>query len=318
MRFLHVEIRSAKRSSLSYGPAAIARIPVTQPFPHGVVNGPDSVTSVVLRALSRTPDPRLRALMESLVRHLHAFVREARPTPQEFEDAVDFVVRLGKASDAKKNEVILASDLLGVSTLVMLLDEAGAGGTDPALLGPFWRANAPECKAGDSIARDGRGDPLEVSGRVTDPQGHPVADAIVDVWQASPVGLYENQDESQPEHNLRGRFRTDAHGRYRFRTVKPAGYPVPTDGPCGEMLRAQQRHPWRPAHIHFMVSRAGYRTLVTQVFDNTDASIESDAVFGVTPALSGDFLRQADGTYRLEYDFTLTPGESRIPRPPLP
>ncbi len=216
--------------------------------------------------------------------------------------------------------MILASDLLGLSTLVVTLNNPeGAGKTDAALLGPFWRAASPECAAGDSIARDSRsGELLVVAGRVTDPAARPVEDAVVDVWQASPVGLYENQDPQQPDHNLRGRFRTDARGKFHFRTVKPAGYPVPTDGPCGELLRAQERHPFRPAHIHFMISREGYRTLVTQVFDNADAAIESDAVFGVTPALSGDFARQRDGTFHLEYDFVLQPGERRIPRPPLP
>jgi catechol 1,2-dioxygenase len=293
---------------------------VIEPFRHGVVDGADSVTGIVLRAMSRTSDPRLKELMANLVRHLHAFVKESRPTEEEFEVAVDFLVRLGQASGPEKNEVILASDLLGLSTLVVTINNPEGGGkTDAALLGPFWRANSPLSSPGESIARDARGgDPLAVSGRVTDPSGKPVEGAMVDVWQASPVGLYENQDPEQPEHNLRGRFETDAQGRFHFRSVKPAGYPVPVDGPCGELLRAQQRHPYRPAHIHFMISREGYRTLVTQVFDNADAAIESDVVFGVTPALSGNFLRQPDGTYRLDYDFVLQPGERRIPRPPLP
>jgi catechol 1,2-dioxygenase len=153
---------------------------------------------------------------------------------------------------------------------------------------------------------------------VRDTAGGPVAGALVDVWQASPVGLYENQDPRQPEHNLRGRFETDPSGRFHFITVMPSGYPVPVDGPCGELLRAQGRHPYRPAHIHFMISREGYRTLVTQVFDNADASIASDVVFGVTPRLAGEFRTQPDGTRRLEYDFVLQQGTRRIPRPPLP
>ena len=293
---------------------------MTQPFPHGVVDGPDSVTAVVLKAMSRTPDARLREVMESLVRHLHEFVRETRLTEEEFERAVDFLVRLGQASGAEKNEVILASDLLGLSTLVVSLQGARAsGGTDAALLGPFWRGESPACRLGDDIARDGGGGrKLAVSGHVRDTAGRSIAGAVVDVWQASPVGLYENQDQNQPEHNLRGRFETDAAGRFHFRTVKPSGYPVPTDGPCGELLRAQARHPYRPAHIHFMISREGYRTLVTQVFDNADAAIESDVVFGVTPRLAGDFRAQPDGSYALNYDFVLQSGTRRIPRPPLP
>ena len=293
---------------------------MTKPFPHGVVNGPDSVTDIVLEAMSRTPDPRLREIMASLVRHLHAFLREAKLSEEEFETGLDFLVRLGQASGPEKNEVILASDLLGLSTLAVLLANArGQGETDAALLGPFWRAGSPVCESGESIARDGgAGDPLEVTGGVVDLEGRPVAGAVVDVWQASPVGLYENQDAEQPEHNLRGRFQTDADGRFHFRTVRPAGYPVPTDGPCGELLRAQDRHPYRPAHIHFMVSREGYRTLVTQVFANDDDCIASDVVFGVTPALSGNFSKGADGLNHLDYRFVLQPGERRIPRPPLP
>jgi catechol 1,2-dioxygenase len=292
----------------------------TKPIPHGVITDSDSITGIVQKAMSRTPDPRLKEVMSILVRHLHAFLREARPTEEEYEVAVDFLVRLGQATGEKKNEGILASDLLGMSTLVVMLnDPEGTGKTDAALLGPFWRAASPECAPGESIARDTKGgDPLAVSGHVFDTSGRPVESAIVDVWQASPVGLYENQDPEQPDHNLRGRFRTDAKGGFNFRTVKPKGYPVPTDGPCGELLRAQDRHPYRPAHIHFMISREGYRTLITQVFDSTDESIESDVVFGVTHALSGNYVRQADGTYRLDYDFTLQPGELRIPKPPIP
>jgi len=290
----------------------------TRPFPHGVVNGADSVTPIVMKAMSRTSDPRLKEITESLVRHLHAFVREVRPTAGEFERGVDFLVRLGHASGPEKNEVILLSDLLGISTLVVMLDEErSAGATDPALLGPFWRAESPRCKPGESIARDGVGEPLSVSGRVLDLQRRPIPGVLVDVWQASPVGLYENQDPKQPDRNLRGLFETDSEGRFHFRTVRPKGYPVPMDGPCGELLRAQDRHPWRPAHIHFMLSRDGYKTLVTQVFDNADGAIESDVVFGVTPSLAGRFERAPDGGLRLDYDFVMQPGTRRIPRPPI-
>jgi len=294
---------------------------VTKPIAHGVVDGPDSVTEVVLKAMSRTPDARLREVMESLVRHLHAFLREARPTEQEFETGLDFLRRIGEACGSEKNEAILLSDLLGASTLVVALEKQRRGGvgTDPALLGPFWRAQSPRCRPGDSIARDARGgEPLEMSGRVMDAEGKPIAGALVDVWQASPVGLYENQDPGQPDRNLRGLFETDAEGRYRLRTVRPAGYPVPTDGPCGELLRAQDRHPWRPAHIHFMISHEGYATLVTQVFDNADGGIESDVVFGVTPALAARFERGPDGMLSLEYDFVLRRGTRRIPAAPIP
>ena len=214
----------------------------------------ESLLPLVLHAMSRTPDERLRQLMAGLATHLHQFVLETRVTEAEFESAVAFLVGIGQATGETKNEVILASDLLGVSTLVALLNNppnpngAGTPESHAALLGPFWRQHAPRCAADDNIAREGTaGLPLQVSGTVFDAQGQPLAGALVDVWQASPVGLYENQDDSQPDMNLRGCFTTDAQGRYRLRSVHPAGYPVPTDGPCGELLRAQLRHPYRPA-----------------------------------------------------------------------
>ncbi len=284
------------------------------------MNGADSVTAIVLKAMSRTPDPRLREIMASLVKYLHAFVREARPTEEEFEQGLDFLMRVGKASGAEKNEMILLSDLLGLSTLVTMINNAeGRGETDPALLGPFYRAQSPRYASGANISLDERGgEPLAVRGRVTDIGGKPVAGAQVDVWQASPVGLYENQDPKQPDRNLRGLFETGVDGRFDLRSVRPAGYPVPTDGPCGEMLRAQDRHPYRPAHIHFMISKDGYKTLVTQVFANDDDAIAADVVFGVTPALRGNFERRPDGTVHLQYEFVMRPGKKRIPKAPLP
>ena len=242
----------------------------------------DNITTTVLVAMADTPDPRLREIMTALVTHLHALIRDVKPTDVEFESACSFLVGLGKATSDKKNEVILASDILGASSLITLQNNGKSNHapsipqTDPALLGPFWRANSPEFALGQSIARGAEAQladqRLEVSGTVRDTDGHVLADAVVDVWQASPVGLYENQDEQQPDMNLRGRFRTDAMGAFYFQSVRPAGYPVPVDGPCGDLLRAQKRHPFRPAHLHFMVSKPGYKVLVTQVFadDGTD------------------------------------------------
>jgi catechol 1,2-dioxygenase len=284
------------------------------------VNDADSVTDIVLKAMSRTADPRLHQILTSLVRHLHAFTREVKLTEEEWEFAIDYLLRIGEASGEKKNEMMLLSDLLGLSTLVVLLNnQQGKGETDAALLGPFWRAASPTCAPGESIQRDARGgEPLAVTGRVKDVSGKPIAGAIVDVWQASPIGLYENQDDEQPDHNLRGRFETDSEGRFHFRTVRPKGYPIPVDGPCGELVRAQDRHPYRPAHLHFMLTKKGYKTLVTQVFPDDDPEIASDVVFGVTPALSGHFERKADGAWVLEYDFVMQPGALRIPRAPIP
>jgi len=286
-----------------------------------IVTTPESVLQIALQAMERTPDARLRSVMAALTRHLHAFVREVELSEDEFERALEFLVAIGQASGETKNEVVLAADLLGVSTLVALLNNQDPQGESPAaLLGPFWRANAPLCDDGESIARsETPGVPLEVAGTVRDSAGRPVADAILDVWQASPVGLYENQDPAQQDMNLRGRFKTDAEGRFHFRSVRPAGYPVPTDGPCGDLLRAQLRHPNRPAHLHFMVSKPGHKVLVTQVFADDDENLESDPVFGVTRKLIGRYeLEEGGQRATLQHDFVLEPGEMKFPRPPIP
>ena len=293
-----------------------------------IIEGQESVTAAVRQAMAATPDPRLRQVMDALVRHAHAFVREVRPTEEEFEFGLDFLAAIGKTCTDTHNEAVLFSDAVGVSTLVCLLNNGQDGATETAaaLLGPFWRDNSPETPDGGSILRCPTPGPrLFARCRVRGPDGAPVAGARVDVWQASPAGMYENQDASQADMNLRGRFTTDAEGRFRFVSVRPAGYPVPTDGPTGDLLRAQRRHPYRPAHIHFLVHKPGFKTLVTQVFVDEDEHLETDVVFGVTRALVGGFERHEgpapDGTegewYSLGYAFTLEPGEARLPRPPI-
>lgn len=286
---------------------------------------PQSLLPLVQTAMSRTPDARLRQLVDSLTAHLHAFVMENHLTEAEFERAVKFLVDIGQATGETKNEVILAMDLLGVSALVTMINNQHpqrAGETQSALLGPFWRQHAPDYPHGTNIARANEADaPMEVRGRVLDVQGHLLAGALVDVWQADPKGMYENQDPAQPDMNLRGRFTTDAQGAFFFRTVKPAGYPVPTDGPCGDLLRAQQRQPYRPAHLHFMVSAPGYKVLVTQVFPAGTPFLDSDPTFGVTEALIGHFEEvQRDGRNLtlLQQDFHLLPGPTIYPHPPIP
>ncbi|SFU72481.1 dioxygenase family protein [Pseudoduganella namucuonensis] len=284
-----------------------------------IIDGEASVTAVAHAAMARTPDARLRQLVGAFVEHMHALVREVDLTEAEFSTFIQFVTDIGQQTNDRHNEVVLALDVLGISTLVALRNHPQTQGQSAAaLLGPFWRAESPRCANGDSIARcDMPGAAMLVSGQVRDLQGRPVANAKVDVWQASPVGLYENQDQGQPEMNLRGHFLTDAEGRYSFRTVRPAGYPVPTGGVVGELLRLQLRGCMRPAHVHFMVTKPEFKTLITQVFADDCEHLENDVSFGVTRPLVGRFVRRADGDYTLNYDFVLERGESRIPEAPI-
>jgi len=298
-------------------------------FSGSIVEDEASVTDKVLAAMRGAASPRLREVMAALVRHLHAFAREVRLTEEEFETGIDFLNRIGQATHDAHNEGILFSDAVGLSTLVCLLNNGHNGATETAsaLLGPFWRMNSPRTENGGSIVRsETPGPALFVSCRVCDPRGKPLEGVEVDVWQASPVGLYENQDERQCDMNLRGKFTTDSEGRFWFRSAKPAGYPVPTHGPVGDLLRAQGRHPYRPAHLHFLAFKSAYKTLITQVFVDDDEHLESDVVFGVTPHLIGDF-RRGEGTppspdvkgpwYRLDYEFGMEPGEAKLPKPPI-
>ena len=298
-------------------------------FSGSIVEDEASVTDKVLAAMRGAASPRLREVMAALVRHLHAFAREVRLTEEEFETGIDFLNRIGQATHDAHNEGILFSDAVGLSTLVCLLNNGHNGATETAsaLLGPFWRMNSPRTENGGSIVRsETPGPALFVSCRVCDPRGKPLEGVEVDVWQASPVGLYENQDERQCDMNLRGKFTTDSKGRFWFRSVKPAGYPVPTHGPVGDLLRAQGRHPYRPAHLHFLAFKSAYKTLITQVFVDDDEHLKSDVVFGVTRHLVGDF-RRGEGTppspdvkgpwYRLDYEFVMEPGEAKLPKPPI-
>jgi catechol 1,2-dioxygenase len=284
-----------------------------------IIERQEQVTDAVLAAMANTADPRLRAIMDALVRHLHAFAREVRLTEPEWEKAIEAVVGLGQLTNDTHNEAVLASDAVGLSTLVCLLNNGNAGNTETAaaLLGPFWRMNSPRTENGGSILRSPTPGPaLAAACLVRDGEGRPIAGAEVDVWQASPVGMYENQDESQADMNLRGKFMTGADGRFAFASVKPAGYPVPTHGVVGRMLAAQNRHPFRPAHLHFLIYKPGFKTLITQVFVDDDQHLESDVVFGVTRSLVGDFARDGDG-YTLDTTFVMELGDAVLPHPPI-
>jgi protocatechuate 3,4-dioxygenase beta subunit len=294
-----------------------------------IVDRQEQVTEAVLAAMAQAPDARLREIMASLVTHLHAFARDVRLTEPEWEKAVAFVVGLGQATNDTHNEVILASDAVGLSTLVCLLNNGDAGNTETAaaLLGPFWRMHSPRTANGGSIVRSPTpGAALFANCLVRNGAGEPLAGVEVDVWQASPAGMYENQDETQADMNLRGKFVTGEDGRFAFRSVKPAGYPVPVHGPVGQLLAAQKRHPYRPAHLHFLLFRKGFKTLVTQVFVDDDEYLKSDVVFGVTSRLVGGFEKKTGAApaadvsgdwYGLDYTFVMEQGEAVLPAPPI-
>jgi catechol 1,2-dioxygenase len=296
----------------------------------GIIGSLEDVTPSVLQAMSATGNSRLRTVTQAFVRHMHAFAREVELTEAEYDIGIDFLNRIGQATHDLHNEGILFADAIGFSTLVCLLNNGNVGATETAsaLLGPFWRANSPSTQNGGSIVRSATpGHELFVACEVVDAEGSPIEGVEVDVWQSSPTGLYENQDDTQAEMNLRGKFVTDASGRFSFRSVKPAGYPVPTNGPVGDLLRAQNRHPFRPAHIHFLGFKRGYKTLITQVFVDDDEYLRSDVVFGVTRALVGDYRRHDGGEppapgvqapwYTLARRFVMEAGDAILPKPPI-
>ncbi|HET7363147.1 MAG TPA: dioxygenase [Burkholderiales bacterium] len=284
-----------------------------------IIETPEDVTAAVLQEMHRTPEARTRELLALLVKHLHAFVREARLTEREFQEAIGHINAIGKRTTPSHNEAMLLAGALGVSNLVCLINNGAHGtrATQANNLGPFYRADAPRCTDGASIVRSPTaGAPLSFHGCVTDMDGKPIAGADVHVWQSSPAGLYENQDPTQAEMNLRGIFTTLADGSFSLRSVKPAGYPVPVDGPTGVLLAAQRRHNMRPAHLHFLIHKPGYKTIASQVYDPEDPHLETDSQFGVTRALIGDFVKEGDG-YRLEFTFQLERGEARLPQAPI-
>ncbi len=295
-----------------------------------IIENQQMVTTAVLAELSRAPDPRLREIMSAFVRHLHDFAREVKLSEDEFERACAYIVALGQHSNERHNEAVVMAGSLGFSTLICLLNNGNMGESETAanMLGPFWRMNSPRTESGASIVRSPTPGPaLFVDVTVRDGNGKPIVGAEIDVWHSSPEGFYENQDEKQADMNLRGKFTTDAKGHFGFRSVKPAGYPIPNQGPVGELLRAQGRHNFRPAHLHFLFYKPGFKTLISQVYVNDDPRLESDAQFGVTRALIGNYVRHDNGPapapgvasewYSLDKTFVMEPGEARIPKAPI-
>jgi protocatechuate 3,4-dioxygenase beta subunit len=277
----------------------------------------ENFTEMVLSRLA-CKDERTNEILTKLIVHLHEFVRDVEPSETEWFKAIDFLTRTGQTSTDKRQEFILLSDVLGVSMLVDLMNHKDKNVTETTVTGPFHTqartlelgnniANGPECE---------RGEPTLVSGTVSDSSGNPIANATVDVWQSDDIGYYDVQDKNQPDMNLRGIFKTDDKGHFWFKTIKPAAYPVPTDGPVGELLKASGRHAMRPAHIHFMILAAGHERLITHLFVKGDKYLNSDAVFGVKDSLILDFVPQHDEEeatqlgfkipyYAVHYDFRL-------------
>jgi catechol 1,2-dioxygenase len=284
------------------------------------IQSPQDVTTAVQAVMQQTTDPRLREIMVSLVKHLHGFVAETRLTEAEFRQATALVNEIGQRSNDSHNEAVLMAGSLGVSQLVCLLNNGkmGAEETTQNLLGPFWRMHSPVTPNGGSILRSATpGAALRVEGLVVDQAGKPIADAEVDIWHASTVGLYEQQDESQADMNLRGKFTTDALGKFWLTTVKPTGYPIPTDGVVGRLLASQNRHPYRPAHLHALIFKEGFKTLISQVYADDDEHLDTDVQFGVTRATTGHFEALADGSYLLQYTYVMEAGEAVLPKPPI-
>jgi hydroxyquinol 1,2-dioxygenase len=264
-----------------------------------------SLTEAVVKRIGRTPDPRLKKVMASLIRHLHAFVRETRPTQEEWAAGIEFLTKTGHMCDGKRQEFILVSDTLGVSMLVDFINYGKhAKATESTVTGPFFVPGAPDVAIGGTIAGPGTpGEPARVSGTVKDVSGKPIAGALLDVWQASGEGFYDVQQSGGT--NLRGKIRTDANGEFWFRTVLPVSYPVPTDGPVGRMLKATGRHPMRPGHLHFAIEAPGFRRLVTHLFTAGDKYLDSDAVFGVKKSLVVKYRKAKSGEWTVHHDFVL-------------
>ena len=274
----------------------------------------ENSAEVVAGRIADTTDLRFKEIMTVLIRHLHAAVKEIEPTQEEWFQAIQFLTATGHMCDDWRQEFILLSDVMGVSMLVDAINNRKpSGASESTVLGPFHVANAPELELGSNICLDQKGEPMLVKGRVLDTEGAPIANAKVDVWQANDEGFYDVQQKGhQPDFNLRGVFRTDDKGRYWFNAVRPKFYPIPDDGPVGKMLVRMGRHPFRPAHLHYIIEAEGFETLTTHTFDPDDPYIHSDAVFGVKESLIAQYVDKTPAgsdqiQWEVEFDFVLAP-----------
>ncbi|MFE1798939.1 intradiol ring-cleavage dioxygenase [Streptomyces sp. NPDC059517] len=265
--------------------------------------GGDTVTDEAVRSLGADTDPRLREVLSALVRHVHDFARETRLTQQEWERAIGFLTATGQTCTDTRQEFILLSDVLGLSMLVETLNaDRGPGATESTVLGPFHMTESPVRDLGADIDLVGSGEPCVVSGRVLSQDGTPLPGATLDVWQADAHGFYDvQQPDVQPAGNGRGLFTTDAAGRFHFRTCVPSPYPIPTDGPVGDLLRATGRHPYRPAHIHFIAGAEGHTPVTTHIFVAGSDYLDSDAVFAVKRSLVQDFAETDNPSLAREF-----------------
>jgi hydroxyquinol 1,2-dioxygenase len=278
-----------------------------------------SITRAVIERLSECDDPRFKRIMTALITHLHDFVREVKLTEAEWVTAIEFLTDVGKTCTDKRQEVILLSDTLGVSVLVITLNHpADQGSVESTVLGPFYWDNAPDLPLGSNLAEGVKGEPAFYSGRVLSADGRPLQNALLDIWSGDGEGNYDMQIPGETAMKARGRIRTDAEGGYRFRSIRPSFYPVPTDGPVGRMLRKMGRHPYRPGHIHMIVSAPGYSPVTTHLFVAGSEYLDSDAVFGMKESLVAQFDRHPPGIgpygermetpyYTVSYDFRLRP-----------
>jgi len=279
----------------------------------------DTLTDAVIARLKDVQDPRFKQIVTSLIKHLHAFARDVQLTEEEWFEGIKFLTATGQKCDDKRQEFILLSDTLGLSQLVVAQNHSRPPGvTEQTVFGPFHLNGAPHLSQGANIAEGVAGEPCFVSARVKSARGKPIAGATVDVWQAAADGFYDVQHPEWQEMKLRAVFKTDGEGCFRLRTIKPCSYPVPTDGPVGDMLHALNQNPYRPAHLHCMIQAEGYDRLITHVFVEGDAYLDSDAVFGVRSSCIGNYVRHEpgaapDGTrlevpfYTLDYEFVLQP-----------
>jgi len=272
----------------------------------------DNITQAVIASFANTSDPRLKEIMTSLVQHLHAFAREVKLTEEEWFQGIDFLTRCGHITDDKRQEFILLSDALGLSMLTVAMNnDKPQGCTESTVFGPFYVEGAPHYELGDDVANGAHGTPCLVRGTVRGLNGEPIPGAELNVWQSDEDGLYDVQHAGLDHAQGRGVVTADENGHYHFRSIVAVPYAIPHDGPVGQMLDATGRHPWRPAHLHFMIKAPGYETLITHVFRDHSDYLDSDAVFGVRQSLVCDWVEQPDGTYLMQYDFVLNPVKAK-------